>query len=355
MTPRASTPKSSKPKVRPLRVLFSCVGRRVELVRAFRAAAETSNIPLTIHGADASRLSPATYHVDTCHLVAPIREEKYIPQLLSIVRKHEIDLLVPLIDSELQVLADAADAFRSLGCAPLISAPEVIRTCSDKMLTFEVLSGTGIDTPATWTLKEVLARKRHHFPYFMKPRAGSAAQGNYKINNVEELRVLGRRVNDAIVQEFVNGVEYTSDVYAGLDGRVRCVVPRRRLEVRTGEVSKALIVKRTDVMDTCRRVVAALGECRGVVTVQCIVSADDRVRALEINPRFGGGAPLAIHAGADFPKWLMMELLGQRPRISTASYRDGVGMLRFDDSVFVPGAARYLPKQPHFPKPKGKR
>jgi len=189
----------------------------------------------------------------------------------------------------------------------------------------------------------------------MKPRAGSAAQGNYKIHNAEELRVLGRRVKDAIVQEFIDGVEYTSDVYTGLDGKVRCVVPRRRLEVRTGEVSKALIVKRTDVMDTCCRVVAALGECRGVVTVQCIVTADDRVRALEINPRFGGGAPLAIHAGADFPKWLMMELLGQRPRISAASYRDGIGMLRFDDSVFLPGAARFLPKKPQLPKPKSKR
>lgn len=324
-----------------MRVLFTCVGRRVELVRAFRRAADSLDVSLTVHGADASRLSPATYHVDKCHLVAPIRENRYTRELLEIVYRTRIDLLVPLIDSELQVLADTADDFRAAGCTPLVCAPEVIRICSDKMRTFQALHGAGIDTPRTWPLAEVLKRKRHRFPYYMKPRAGSAAQGNYKVDDADELRVLGKRVKDAIVQEFVEGVEYTSDVYTGLDGRVRCVVPRRRLEVRTGEVSKALIVKRKDVMDTCRRVIAALGECRGVVTVQCIVTPEDRVRVLEINPRFGGGAPLAIHAGADFPKWLLMELLGRRPRINPTGYRDGIGMLRFDDSVFVPGAARY--------------
>jgi carbamoyl-phosphate synthase large subunit len=316
----------------------------VELIRAFRRAADALDVDLTIHGTDASRLSPASYHVDKAHLVAPIRKKRYTRELLEIVTKTKIDMLVPLIDSELQAIADAADDFRAMGCIPLISGADVIRTCSDKLRTFEVLSAAGIDTPRTWPLAEVTSRKRHRFPSFMKPRAGSAAQGNFKIHDKDELRVLGRRVNDPIVQEFVDGVEYTCDVYTGLDGKVRCVVPRRRLEVRTGEVSKALVVKRADVMNACKRVVAALGECRGVVTIQCMITPEDRVRVLEINPRFGGGAPLAIAAGADFPKWLLMELLGEKPRIRATGFRNGMGMLRFDDSVFLPGASRYAPR-----------
>jgi carbamoyl-phosphate synthase large subunit len=89
-------------------------------------------------------------------------------------------------------------------------------------------------------------------------------------------------------------------------------------------------------------VTEVLRECRGVVTVQCIATDDRRIRVIEINPRFGGGVPLAIHAGADFPKWILQELLGQRPRINALGYQDDIAMLRFDDSVFVKRASRYL-------------
>jgi len=166
--------------------------------------------------------------------------------------------------------------------------------------------------------------------------------GNYIVRNLDELRTFGRRVKEAIVQEFVKGVEHTMDVYTGFDGVPRCAVPRRRLEVRTGEVSKGLVVKNPAIMQVGLQVAEALGGCRGVVTVQCMVTPRGRIRVIEINPRFGGGAPLAIRAGADFPRWILSELLGKRPRINPTGFRDDLAMLRYDESVFVPNASRYL-------------
>jgi len=87
-------------------------------------------------------------------------------------------------------------------------------------------------------------------------------------------------------------------------------------------------------------VAEVLGECRGVVTVQMMRNKRGRIRVIEINPRFGGGAPLAIHAGADFPKWVLMSLCGEKPRISKTGFRDDVAMLRYDESVFVSNASR---------------
>ena len=143
-----------------------------------------------------------------------------------------------------------------------------------------------------------------------------------------------------LAENVVNGAEHTLDVYTGLDGRPRCAVPRKRMEVRTGEVSKGLVVKNPAIMAVGRRVAEVLGDCRGVVTVQCIVTSRGRIRTIEINPRFGGGVPLAIHAGADFPKWIVMELLGQNPRINPNGFRDDIAMLRHDESVFVPHASK---------------
>jgi carbamoyl-phosphate synthase large subunit len=312
----------------------------VELLRAFKRAGEDLGIELEMHGADASWLSPALHCVDKAHIVPPISSGEYVDATLELARRRKIDLLIPLIDSELILIAAARDRFAELGCTALISSESAVRTCRDKLLTFAALKRAGIDTPMTWSWAEAAKRKRHRLPYFLKPRCGSAAMGNYVVGSASELQTFGRRVHDAIVQEFVEGAEHTLDVYTGLDGKPRCVVPRKRLEVRTGEVSKGLIVKDAAIMAVGRSVAEMLGECRGVITVQCIVTPDKRIRVIEINPRFGGGAPLSIHAGADFPKWILMELVERRPRINPTGFRDDVAMLRFDDSVFVPNASK---------------
>ncbi len=322
------------------RLLMTCIGRRVELLNAFRRAADALGINLEVHGTDINKLSPAIHLVDKPHFVDRISSGCYIEQLLNVVRKHKIDLLIPLIDTELALLADATVAFDHAGCVALVSSPSVIETCSDKLATYRVLSDAGIDTPVTWTWREALRLKHPTFPMFLKPRAGSAGMGNYVVRTPAELKTFGRRVPDAIVQEFVDGDEHTLDVYTGFDGQPRCVVPRKRLEVRTGEVSKGIIVKDEKIMAIGRRVAEVLGECRGVVTVQCMRTKRGRIRVIEINPRLGGGAPLAIHAGADFPKWIMMELCGMKPRIRWAGFRDDIAMLRYDESVFVANASR---------------
>ncbi len=317
-----------------LRLLFTCVGRRIELIDAFRRAARGLGIRLEIHGADLNWLAPAMHMVDRAHVVPRIGSRGHLAALLKLAADQRIDALIPLIDSDLLSLAAAAPRFEAIGTRVLISTEPVVRACRDKLLTYETLKAAGIDTPATWSWEDALRRKRHRFPYYMKPREGSASLGNFRINDGDELRVLGRRVPRPIVQEFVEGVEHTLDVYAGLDGRARCVVPRRRLEVRSGEVSKSLIVKDPAIIAVGYRVAEALGGFRGVVTIQCIVTPDRRVRVIEINPRFGGGVPLAIQAGADFPRWLMAELLGRKLRYKPMAYRDGVTMLRYDQSVF---------------------
>lgn len=349
MPTRAKKKKATRkaPARRPrLNVLFTCVGRRVELVQAFRRAADAHGVALTVVGADMSQLAPAMHLCDQAVVTPEVLSPSYVPKLLDTARREKIDLLIPLIDHELLVIAGARDRFKEIGCDALISDQPVVETCRDKLKTFACLSSHGIDTPQTWPLAELPTAGSRRFPYFMKPRRGSASAGNYKIHNDAELETFGRLVKEPIVQEFVEGVEHTLDVYTGWDGRARCVVPRRRLEVRWGEVSKGQVVKDPKLIEVGGRVVAALGGCRGVVTIQCIVSPPGRIRVIEINPRFGGGAPLSMLAGADLAGWMIEERLGRRPRIRMDGYRDGVRMLRYDQSVFLDSRGRLMNGSP---------
>lgn len=319
-----------------VRILFTSAGRRVELIQAFTRAAQALKLRADIEVADAETQIAAAGVAGRAHQVPRISSKEYIPALLDIVRRRKIDLVFPLLDGELVGLSDARAQFAQHRCGVVISSPEVVRTCRDKLVTYGFLTKHQIDTPRTWTPAEVLARRRHEFPYFLKPRCGSASKGNAVLHNRADLEGLVPRVPDAIVQEFVPGVEHTLDVYTGYDGVPRCVVPRERIEVRGGEVTKARTVKHAEIIAAGARVATALGGCMGLVTIQLILTPEGRVRIIEINPRFGGGVPLAIHAGADFPRWLLMEWLGRPPRLRMDQFRPGVLMLRYHQSFFKP-------------------
>ncbi len=322
---------------RQVRLLFSCAGRRVELITAFIRAARALSIKPQVHTADADTLFAAAGVSDKTHHIPPAKSPGYIPALLKIAKAEKIDLLVPLLDLELLKLAKAREAFGRVNCGVLISSPRVVQTCQDKLAMYEFLMRHGIDTPDTWTSSQIMRRRRHRFPYFLKPRQGSASQGNFVIRDGADLHLLVSQFPDAIIQEFVAGVEHTLDVYTGFDGRPRCVVPRERIEVRGGEVVKARTVRHAGVIETGVRVAEALRDCVGLITIQLIVTPAGRIRVIEVNPRFGGGVPLAIHAGADFPRWLLAEWLGRSPKIRLDHFRPNVTMLRYHQSFFVDG------------------
>jgi len=322
-----------------VRILFTCAGRRVELIQAFVRAARELAVEPVIHAADVEPDFAAACLADRAHPVPPTGSPDYIPRLLEIARTEQIDLLVPLIDLELQALSEARPQFAEAGCHAIISSPEVVRTCGDKLATFHFLVQHGIPAPQTWLPDEVLGRQEHSFPYFLKPRRGSASKGNYVIRDAVDLQAFVPRVPDAIIQELLPGAEHTLDVYTGYDGRPRCVVPRRRIEVRGGEVTKSLTVHHEGIIQTGVRVVEALGGCVGLITIQLFLRPDGQIHVIEVNPRFGGGAPLAIHAGADFPRWLLAEWMGQEIDIGMDDFREGVLMLRYHQSFFKEGVS----------------
>jgi len=141
---------------------------------------------------------------------------------------------------------------------------------------------------------------------------------------------------DLVVEEIARGFEYTVNVFVNREGRCVCAVPHRRLEVRAGEVSKGVTVRHRKMMEFASLVSERLPGAYGPLNLQGFLSSDDEFRVTEINPRFGGGYPLAHQAGADFPRWLIEEWLGLPSSASFDGWQDGLAMLRYDSAVFLP-------------------
>jgi len=316
-------------------VLFTCIGRRVSLLNSFREAARQLRLSVSFLGTDKDQLSPALQLCDTRVLVKPVTHSNYIGQLLSIVKKHRVRLLVPTVDLDLKLLAQNEPKFSALGCRVLVSKPGVVDVCQDKRKTYRFLVRGGFDSPVTMSVRSALSDRKLGWPRFLKPWDGYASRGNAIVRNREELQFYARRIPNAICQEYVRGIEHTCDVYVDFDMKVRCVVPRRRIEVRTGEVSKGQVVKNAHIMSQAARLVEAIGAGPGVITIQLFLTGDDKVKFIEINPRFGGGVPLSIKAGANFPKWILQEVLGKKPAIRFDGFKDKLIMLRYDAEVWL--------------------
>jgi carbamoyl-phosphate synthase large subunit len=316
-------------------VLFTCIGRRVSLLNSFRRAGKKLKINLSLFGTDTTELSPALQLCDKGFLVKPTTHTQYIKQLLTIVKTNKVKLVIPTVDLDLKLLAQNKPKFTAIGCWVLVSTPEVVEICQNKFKTFHLLHKKGFDTPVTVSAATALSKKKLTWPCFMKPRDGYAGRGTAIVNNRRELLLFSKRIPNAICQEYIWGTEYTCDVFVDFSMKVRCVVPRKRIEVRAGEVSKGQVVKHPHIMREAARLVETLGAGPGVITLQLFLTDDDKVKFIEINPRFGGGVPLSIKAGANFPKWILQELLGKKAKIRFDGFKDNLIMLRYDGEVWL--------------------
>ncbi|MBW8014688.1 MAG: ATP-grasp domain-containing protein [Planctomycetes bacterium] len=321
-------------KGKKLNIMFTCIGRRVSLLNSFAKSARQLKLNSHFIGTDTDKLSPALQLCEKQFIVKPVSHRDYLKELLAIVKNEKVKLIVPTVDLDLKILAVNKAKFEKLGCFVLISKPKVIDICQDKRETFKFLSAAGFDTPYTWSSQSALRKKDLRYPCFLKPWDGYASRGSAIVRNRMELSFYAKTVPSCIVQEYASGPEFTCDVFVDFDGRVQCVVPRKRLEVRSGEVSKATIVKDPKTMETAAKAVEALSAGPGVITVQMIKNDNGKLSIIEINPRFGGGVPLSIQAGANFPKWILQQLIGIKPRIKMDGFVDGLTMLRYDSEVW---------------------
>ena len=323
-----------------LPALFSSAGRRVELIECFRRAATLLGYELIAVAADVNPALSAACHIsDQAFSVPKVTDASYGDAILEICYATKCRLLVPTIDPELEVVASLRAELANAGAHAVVSDRETVAVARDKARTADVFARIGVRTPRTATPSEVIQNASDwRWPVFVKPRMGSSS------NNVELVvnpQALAQHVSnqeeiynlELIVQERLEGVEYTVNVFIDQKGQMRCAVPHRRFEVRGGEVSVGRTERIPALAEYADRLTLALPGARGPLCFQAFVNGDGVATVFEINARFGGGYPLADYAGAPFALWLLEEIV-DLPCSAHNDWRGGVTMLRYDTAVY---------------------
>ena len=315
-----------------INVLILSAGRRVELVQSFQKAAKTLNIKSNVVAGDCSETAPAIYFADRKAILPRINEDNYIDEIINVCKREDIKLVIPTIDTDLLLLSEERDRIESeSGAVVLISSTEVISICRDKIITQKFLEENGFKIPKMYS-EEELDSGELEFPLFIKPKSGSSSINTFKVNNIEELATYRSLIKEPIVQDFMEGKEFTVDVFLDFDGNLITVVPRLRMATRSGEISKGKIIKDKEIIEDIKRLVEVLKPI-GHITVQ-LMKTNKGIEYIEINPRFGGGAPMSIQSGADSCENLYRLLMGEN-LVYNENYRDNIMFFRFDNSICV--------------------
>ena len=314
-------------------ILITSAGQRVSLVRAFQKELSTFDEKAKVYTIDMNPiLAPACHVSDGYRKIVRVTDKKYVIQLLEICKEWNIGMIIPTIDTELMVLAANKSMFEENGIITIISSEKFVRICRDKRIVNDFFNQQGISTP------RIMDKENPTFPLFIKPYDGSRSKDTFIIKSPEELQPYHFFYQKLIFMEYIDPKEhdeYTVDAYYNKKGYLCCVVPRKRILVRSGEINKG-VTRKNEIIPLFREKLSFIEGAVGCLTIQLFLNRKTRhVIGIEINPRFGGGFPLSYLAGANYPQWLIKEYFFNENINYFEDWEDNLLMLRYDDEILV--------------------
>jgi carbamoyl-phosphate synthase large subunit len=261
-----------------------------------------------------------------------VDNENYVNSILELCIKKEIKIVIPTIDTELLVLSDSKKLFLLNNIEIVVSDFDLISKCRDKRLTNLLFNELSINVPRAINIENP------SFPFFIKPYDGSLSKDIYLINRKDELTDSLLNNPKLMFMEYINPKdfhEYTIDAYYDKNSDLRCLVPRRRIEVRGGEISKGKTEKR-NFYNILKDKLGYLKGAKGCLTIQFFIGKEtEEIIGIEINPRFGGGFPLSYASGANYPECIILEYMMNEPITFNDNWIENRVMLRFDSEVIL--------------------
>lgn len=316
-----------------MNILITSAGQRVSLVKFFQKELKVIFPSGCVYTTDVNPiLAPACHVSDKFFKVARATSVDYIPNLLKVCLDNNISLVIPTIDTELFVLSEYVDYFASYNIKVLVSNSSFIKICRDKRLTNNFFQSMGIGIPKQFDKNNL------KYPVFIKPCDGSLSKGIFIANSESDIKEEHLNNSKLMFMEYIDDTEYdefTVDCYYDRNSVLKCVVPRKRIVVRAGEVNKA-VTKNNKIVELFKKNLCFIQGGSGCLTIQVFYhKVCESILGIEINPRFGGGYPLSYLAGANYPKWIIYEYLLNKDIAFFDDWSKNLLMLRYDAEVLL--------------------
>lgn len=262
---------------------------------------------IDILAADMSPLASGLYGGDKAVLVPAASSSDYFDVIQKICFQNRIDIYFPGTDVELLKASECSDnLYKLCGTTTAVCPKQVIEIADDKYLTFKFLNENGFSAPFTsFPSTQVLSIL--DYPAIVKPRVGCRSIGVYKVvNKVEAIRVI-ESLEDPLIQQYIDGFEYTCTIVK-VNNRISDVLCLRR-DLRDGDTFRAFPEQNKIIEDYVRAIALKLdifGSCNFQLRVENGVP-----KLFEINSRFSGTTPFCAQLGFNPVEFFLKALFCQ--------------------------------------------
>lgn len=312
-------------------ILFLGGAKRVSMARKLKRAGADLGLDVTLFSYELGTHVPVAAEAA---VITGLRwnDPRLMENLHEAVMTNRIDIIIPFVDPAVEVAAKYCAADIEAECFTPGRDASLAAVMFDKVQADALFRSLGFPLPLR---PEELSGDAK---IIAKPRCGSASKGIKVLCRDEYANLADTPEGEGyLFQEYIGRRrEYTVDCYVTSRGKFVCAVPRERLEVQGGEVTSTVTVRDHEIESLSRHILSEL-KFTGPVTIQFMreVLPDGepgRLMLMEINPRLGGGAVCAVHAGAALPEYILRDWMGE-DIAECDSWRDGVMICRYQQEV----------------------
>ena len=287
-------------------------------------------------------------------------DPSFTDAILSLCRKKNIHLVLPLVTKELIPLAERIKEFELAGAKLLVSPAASLEIANNKSRLYEFLQWRGLPIPE-FRVVETVEQFRNAVdelgypskPVCFKPSVSNGSRGFRIINDqVNELDLLFNHkpastylsLQDAVrifsagafpellVSEYLPGEEYSVDCLAN-QGESILIVPRLRTKMINGISTAGEFIKEESIISYCSQIIKEL-QLHGNIGIQVKKSAAGQFLILEINPRVQGTISAALGAGINLPELAVKQELGLPISPNELEVKWGTKFSRYWNEVF---------------------
>ncbi len=333
-------------------LITGCSKHSKEIVDCLKDNEDGIPVEVTGINMDANRL--LRHGPDYQYVVPPITDDSYIPTLLDICKERNIDVIIPYITAELELLAEKKPLLEENGIKVSVAEPKTISILNSKERMYE---NFGYYMPRQFvvdtveeTEKALLELGYPDTKVCCKISGKCGGTGfcildddkcydislfnrngiNRYIGKQELLNILRRGAERIILQEYISGIDYSVCVLAD-KGKVFQKVGYCGYDMEFGAVVNGEIKTNMDAIRMASEV-ARETELDGNACFDFILQGD-RAFLLECNPRINASIGFCAKAGVNLV-WLRCKQLVDGMKEGYFTPKEGLRMQKYYESEY---------------------
>jgi carbamoyl-phosphate synthase large subunit len=253
--------------------------------------------PIWLLGLDAGGRPDGLPLMDGFVQLPTVADPGYLEALLAALQSHQIEVLLPGIDSEIRLLSRARDRLAEIRAKVVLAPSELVEAADDKLLTAGFLASRGIGAPET---RDTESPIDFDFPIVAKPRRGHGSQGVVTLDNKEALcHFLSAHPRDYCLQRFIQGPEFTIGFLYSSEGVMNDAIAMER----TLENGRTICAKVVDGPEMMKFVEEFGQKISGVGAINAQLRWDGQrgPMVFELNARLSGSTEMRVAVGFNDP------------------------------------------------------